>query len=260
MNAIGALAVEGRSFDFRENERLQKRTRAQALRGSEGLDQADEHSCRPSIDRETQEKIDVVKSAAHQELRLLRRLRRQHPRVRREHLRARRCQGARLTMPMRTGRSRMSARFRRIVQVVRSARTCGKYVSQGELKTLAPGRVASVSVPLPADQPAEIHIRRPRRFREWGRARAKSRRPGGRRRHGRGRRERGRSARPRGRGHVGRARDRSSAKNSSCRTSTPRGKPERRDRRAPLPRASGASDRTACVISSARSSNALKTS
>ena len=41
MNYIGALAIEGRTFDYKTNERLHKALEAQAVRGPEGLDQAD---------------------------------------------------------------------------------------------------------------------------------------------------------------------------------------------------------------------------
>ncbi len=41
MNYIGALAIEGRQFDYKTNERLHKALEAQAVRGPEGLDQAD---------------------------------------------------------------------------------------------------------------------------------------------------------------------------------------------------------------------------
>jgi serine protein kinase len=61
MNYIGALAVEGRHFDFRTNERLQK-----ALELKLFEDQKDSIKLTSLvsavIDRETQEKIDVVKN------------------------------------------------------------------------------------------------------------------------------------------------------------------------------------------------------
>ncbi len=61
MNYIGALAVEGRHFDFRTNERLQK-----ALELKLFEDQKDSIKLTSLvsavIDRDTQEKIDVVKS------------------------------------------------------------------------------------------------------------------------------------------------------------------------------------------------------
>lgn len=61
MNAIGAMAIEGRPFDFRQNERLQ---RALELKLFE--DQKDSIKLATLVssvvDRETQEKIEVVKS------------------------------------------------------------------------------------------------------------------------------------------------------------------------------------------------------
>src|ERR1700750_147311 len=60
MNYIGALAVEGRRFDFRTNERLQK-----ALELKLFEDQKDSIKLTSLvsavIDRDTQEKIDIVK-------------------------------------------------------------------------------------------------------------------------------------------------------------------------------------------------------
>ncbi|MCG3133748.1 MAG: hypothetical protein HMLKMBBP_00978 [Planctomycetes bacterium] len=61
MNAIGALAVEGRQFDFRQDERLEK-----ALELKLFEDQKDSIKLTSIVssvvDRETQEKIEVVKS------------------------------------------------------------------------------------------------------------------------------------------------------------------------------------------------------
>jgi serine protein kinase len=60
MNYIGALAIEGRHFDFRTNERLQK-----ALELKLFEDQKDSIKLTSLVsivvDKETQEKIDVVK-------------------------------------------------------------------------------------------------------------------------------------------------------------------------------------------------------
>ncbi len=60
MNYIGALAIEGRTFDFRTNERLHK-----ALELKLFEDQKDSINLKnlvsSVVDRETQEKIDVVK-------------------------------------------------------------------------------------------------------------------------------------------------------------------------------------------------------
>ena len=61
MNYIGALAIEGRQFDFRTNERLQK-----ALELKFFEDQKDSIKLTSLVsavvDRDTQEKIDVVKN------------------------------------------------------------------------------------------------------------------------------------------------------------------------------------------------------
>ncbi len=61
MNAIGAMAVEGKQFDFRQDERLEK-----ALELKLFEDQKDSIKLTSLVssvvDRETQEKIDVVKS------------------------------------------------------------------------------------------------------------------------------------------------------------------------------------------------------
>jgi len=61
MNYIGALAIEGRTFDYRTNERLQK-----ALELKLFEDQKDSIKLTSLIshvvDKDTQEKIDVVKS------------------------------------------------------------------------------------------------------------------------------------------------------------------------------------------------------
>jgi serine protein kinase len=62
MNYIGALAIEGKKFDYRTNERLHK-----ALELKLFEDQKDRSSSRALVsnvvDKDTQEKIDVVKSA-----------------------------------------------------------------------------------------------------------------------------------------------------------------------------------------------------
>ena len=61
MNYIGALAIEGRTFDYKTNERLHK-----ALEGKLFEDQKDSIKLKnlvsSVVDRDTQEKIDVVKN------------------------------------------------------------------------------------------------------------------------------------------------------------------------------------------------------
>lgn len=41
MNYIGALAIEGRTFDYKTNERLHKALELKLVQNQEGLDQAD---------------------------------------------------------------------------------------------------------------------------------------------------------------------------------------------------------------------------
>ena len=92
MNYIGALAIEGRQFDYRTNERLHK-----ALELKLFEDQKDSIKLTTLVssvvDRDTQEKIDVVKQPHDQELRLLRDLRDRRPQLRGVDLRARRREG-----------------------------------------------------------------------------------------------------------------------------------------------------------------------
>ena len=61
MNYIGALALEGRQFDFRENERLHTALEAKLFE-----DQKDTIKLTTLVsnvvDKQTQEKIDIVKS------------------------------------------------------------------------------------------------------------------------------------------------------------------------------------------------------
>ena len=89
MNYIGALAVDGKTFDYKTNERLHK-----ALELKLFEDQKDTIKLTSLVsnvvDKDTQEKIDVVKSRLIRELRLLRDLRDRRAQLRRQHLRARR--------------------------------------------------------------------------------------------------------------------------------------------------------------------------
>ena len=50
MNYIGALAIDGKKFDYKTNERLHEGPGAEAVRGPEGHDQADE----PGVQRRGQ--------------------------------------------------------------------------------------------------------------------------------------------------------------------------------------------------------------
>ncbi len=89
MNYIGALAIEGKTFDYRDERAAAPRSRAEALRGPEGHHQAHEprlHRRRqghPGEDRRRQEPPDP-------RLRLRRDLRHRRPELRRVDLRARR--------------------------------------------------------------------------------------------------------------------------------------------------------------------------
>jgi predicted Ser/Thr protein kinase len=92
MNYIGALAIEGKTFDYRENERLHKALRAQALRGSEGQHQADE----PGLDRRRQGHAGEDRCrqvAPDPRFRLRRDFGDRRAELRRQHLRPRRRQG-----------------------------------------------------------------------------------------------------------------------------------------------------------------------
>ena len=87
MNYIGALSLDGKKFDYRTNERLQKGSRAQAVPGPERHDQADQPGLErrrqghPRKDRHRQGPLDP-------QLRLRRRLGDRRTQLRRQHLRA----------------------------------------------------------------------------------------------------------------------------------------------------------------------------
>ncbi len=87
MNYIGALAIDGKKFDYKTNERLQK-----ALELKLFEDQKDTIKLTSLVssvvDKATQEKIDVVKSRLIQQLRLLRHLLDRRAELRGQHLRA----------------------------------------------------------------------------------------------------------------------------------------------------------------------------
>ena len=92
MNFIGALAVDGKKFEWQHERPPAPRARAQALRGPEGHDQAEDARLRrrrqghAGEDRHHQD-------AAHQELRLQRGQRDRRAQLRRVDLRARRREG-----------------------------------------------------------------------------------------------------------------------------------------------------------------------
>jgi serine protein kinase len=92
MNYIGALSIDGKTFDYKTNERLQK-----ALELKLFEDQKDSIKLTSLVsnvvDKETQEKIDIVKSRLIRELRLQRGVSHGRAAIRRQHLRPRRRQG-----------------------------------------------------------------------------------------------------------------------------------------------------------------------
>ena len=91
MNYIGALALDGKKFDYRTNERLQK-----ALELKLFQDQKDTIKLTSLVssvvDKDTQEKIDIVKARLDPQLRLRRRFGDRRLELRRQHLRPRRRQ------------------------------------------------------------------------------------------------------------------------------------------------------------------------
>ena len=94
MNYIGALSLDGKKFDYRTNERLQKALELKLFRGSEGYDQADQ----PGLQRRRQRyarKDRRRQSPADPELRLRRRFGDRRAQLRRQHLRSRRRQARR---------------------------------------------------------------------------------------------------------------------------------------------------------------------
>ena len=102
MNYIGALMIDGKTFDYRSNERLwifpcrlTPRKRRQAVRRSKRLDQAHE----PCLERRRRRDAtkDRRRQSAHdQKLRLRRRVGHRRPPIRSEHLRPRRCEEGRV--------------------------------------------------------------------------------------------------------------------------------------------------------------------
>ena len=102
MNYIGALALDGKTFDYKTNERLQK-----ALEMKLFEDQKDTIKLTSLVsnvvDKDTQEKIDIVKAPADPQLRLQRRIGDRRAAVRGQHLRPRRCEerAAEVSLPER---------------------------------------------------------------------------------------------------------------------------------------------------------------
>jgi hypothetical protein len=92
MNYIGALARRGPHVRLQDQRAAAPRARAEAVRGPEGHDQADQPRL-DVVDKDTQEKIDVVKQPPDPRLRLRRDQRDRRAELRRVDLRARRHQG-----------------------------------------------------------------------------------------------------------------------------------------------------------------------
>ena len=93
MNYIGALSIDGKTFDYKTNERLVQGARAEAVRGPEGLDQAHE----PGVER--RRRRDAAEDRrrerpADPRLRLRRRKRDRRAELRGQHLCPRRREGA----------------------------------------------------------------------------------------------------------------------------------------------------------------------
>jgi hypothetical protein len=149
MNYIGALAIEGKKFEWRHQRPPPPRPRAQAVRGPEGLDQAHQTLVSNVVDKETQEKIDIIKQRMIRSTTATTRSPRRRPQLRRQHLRPRRREVA--SSPPRAGRrsltpngerrpSRWSAdephrdryhsRFREIIRG-RIKENLKRYMSQG---------------------------------------------------------------------------------------------------------------------------------
>ena len=162
MNYIGALAIDGKRFDYKTNERLQK-----ALELKLFEDQKDTIKLTSLVssvvDKATQEKIDVVKSRLDPQLRLLRRVRHRRAELRGQHFRPRPRQEVRLgsafarsacMAPIISGERRAVGqkierdhqRFRKLVRgKVKS--NLSKYISRGEM--IGKKGKDLVSIPLP---------------------------------------------------------------------------------------------------------------
>jgi hypothetical protein len=105
MNYIGALAVDGKTFNYRTNERLHK-----ALELKLFEDQKDciklKNLVSSVVDKETQEKIDLVKDRLMEELRVLRDLFHRRPQLRLPASRARGRQGVEVSLKIHQDHSR----------------------------------------------------------------------------------------------------------------------------------------------------------
>ena len=116
MNFIGALAVEGKKFDWQTNERLR---RALELKLFE--DQKDSIKLKTLVsavvDRETQEKIDIIKSRLIRYFGYNEVSRDRRAQLRREHLRPRRRQNVSASRSIASQIFCATGRSRRFVKV-----------------------------------------------------------------------------------------------------------------------------------------------
>ena len=126
MNYIGALALEGKKFDYRTNERLHK-----ALELKLFEDQKDSIKLTSLVssvvDKETQEKIDIVKSRLVRDYGYCDVLRHRRAALRGEHLRPRRRQG---TVASRVHVAHVENPVRRQPIPADRARPCARGVAQ----------------------------------------------------------------------------------------------------------------------------------
>ena len=187
MNYIGALAIEGKTFNYRTNERLHK-----ALELKLFEDQKDSIKLKSLVSRGGQGDAGEDRrreAAADQELRLLRDLLHRRAQLRGLHLRARGCQGvtgtspgagdARFSLPRARVGGRMGpdmslkikqdhARFREIVrgQIKKNLR---KYIQKGEM--IGKKGKDFITIPVPTIDIPHFRFGRSSRA-AWARARA----------------------------------------------------------------------------------------
>ena len=234
MNYIGALVIDGKTFDYKTNERLYKALELKLFEDQKGLDQADQ----PGLERRRQGNAGQDRHRQEppdQELRVLRRMRDRRVELRGQHLRARRRKGvtgARSAFRALTDigshiwfstSNRIICRFRQIVRG-KIKQNLQEVHLHGEMIGTKGNDLVSIPVP----QIEVPHFRYGKNGRAASvRARAK-RHAICRRRAGEG--QAGNAARrayPRSRSLARRAGRRSWAKSSNCRASSPR----ERDRR-----------------------------
>ena len=217
MNYIGALAIEGKIFNYRTNERLQK-----ALELKLFEDQKDSIKLKTLVssvvDKETQEKIDVVKSRLIKNFGYDEESADRRAQLRGQHLRARRREGVDRGPAHRPGPQPLQADRPREDQSRTCASTCSRAsCSARRARTSSPSPCPSSTCRTSSTAHEQGGVGQGDG--ESGDARARGGRAG--RRRGQGRRGR-RRARARGRRLARRAGRRSWAKSCSCRTSSTR--------------------------------------